>query len=34
MSQDIDLVSTRASELAEELREYLSERFHIAVRSP
>jgi hypothetical protein len=32
MSQDIDLVSTRASELAEELREYLSERFHIAVR--
>src|SRR5712691_10693777 len=34
MSQDIDLVSTRASELAEELREYLSERFHIAVRVP
>ena len=32
MSQDIDLVSTRANELAEELREYLSERFHIAVR--
>ena len=32
MSQDIDLVSTRAAELAEELREYLSERFHIAVR--
>jgi hypothetical protein len=32
MSQAIDLVSTRASELAEELREYLSERFHIAVR--
>src|SRR5260370_39701137 len=32
MSQDIDLVSTRAVELAEELREYLSERFHIAVR--
>lgn len=31
MSQDIDLVSTRAVELAEELREYLSERFHIAV---
>jgi hypothetical protein len=29
MSQDIDLVSTRATELAEELREYLSERFHI-----
>jgi len=32
MSQDIDLVSTRATELAEELREYLSDRFHIAVR--
>ena len=32
MSQDIDLVSTRATELAEELRGYLSERFHIAVR--
>ena len=32
MSQDIDLVSTRANALAEELREYLSERFHIAVR--
>src|SRR5438046_5335534 len=26
------MVSTRAAELAEELREYLSERFHIAVR--
>ena len=32
MSQDIDLVSTRAAGLAEELREHLSERFHIAVR--
>lgn len=32
MSQDIDLVSTRAVDLAEELRQYLSERFHIAVR--
>src|SRR5881392_1185146 len=32
MSQDIDLVSTRATELAEELREYLSEHFHIAIR--
>ena len=32
MSQDIDLISTRAVELAEELCEYLSERFHIAVR--
>src|SRR6267143_1850199 len=34
MSQDIDLISTRAVELAEEVREYLSERFHIAVRVP
>jgi hypothetical protein len=32
MTQDIDLMSTRAQELAEELREYLAERFHIAVR--
>jgi hypothetical protein len=32
MSQEIDLVSTRAAELAEELREHLSERPHIAVR--
>ena len=32
MSQDIDLLSTRADELAEEMREYLSDRFHIAVR--
>ena len=32
MSQDIDLISTRATELAEELRDYLSERFHIAIR--
>jgi hypothetical protein len=32
MSQDIDLISTRATELAEELRDYLSSRFHIAVR--
>jgi hypothetical protein len=32
MSQDIDLVSTRAAELAEELREHLSEQFHIAIR--
>jgi hypothetical protein len=31
MSQDIDLVSTRATELAEELRAYLSGRFRIAV---
>ncbi len=32
MSQDIDLISTRAVELAEELREHLSDHFHIAVR--
>jgi hypothetical protein len=32
MTQDIDLMSTRAAELAEEVREFLTERFHIAVR--
>jgi hypothetical protein len=32
MTQDIDLMSNRAPELSEELRRYLSERFHIAVR--
>jgi hypothetical protein len=32
MTQDIDLLSPRAGELAEELREYLSQQFHIAVR--
>ena len=32
MTQDIDLMSTRAAELAEEVRSFLSERFHIAVR--
>lgn len=32
MSQYIDLLSSRAAELAQELRDYLSERFHIAVR--
>lgn len=32
MTQDIDLLSTRARELAEELRALLSEKFHIAVR--
>jgi nucleotidyltransferase AbiEii toxin of type IV toxin-antitoxin system len=30
MSQDIDLISTRATELAEKLRDYLTSRFHIA----
>jgi Nucleotidyl transferase AbiEii toxin, Type IV TA system len=32
MTQDIDIMSIHAVELAEELRRYLSERFHIAVR--
>jgi hypothetical protein len=32
MSQDIDLLSARAAELAEELRMHLSDRFHVAVR--
>jgi hypothetical protein len=32
MTQDIDLMSPRAAELAEELREYLNQKFHIAVR--
>lgn len=32
MTQDIDLLSTRAAEFVQELREHLSHRFHIAVR--
>jgi len=32
MTQDIDILSTRAAELAQELRDSLSQRFHIAVR--
>lgn len=32
MTQDVDLVSTRAAALAQEMREYLNGRFHIAVR--
>jgi hypothetical protein len=32
MSQDIDLLSTHASELAEELRAYLGNKFHVAIR--
>src|SRR5215467_4635710 len=32
MTQDIDVMSTRAAELAEELRSFLNERFHIAIR--
>ena len=31
-TQDVDLMSTRAADLAEELREHLSALFHIAVR--
>ena len=31
-TQDVDVMSDRAPELAEELRQYLHERFHIAVR--
>jgi hypothetical protein len=32
MTQDVDVLSTRAEDLAEELREHLSQSFHIAVR--
>jgi hypothetical protein len=32
MTQTIDLISPRAAGFAQELRDYLSERFHIAVR--
>lgn len=32
MTQDIDLLSVQASALAQQLRDYLSERFHVAVR--
>jgi hypothetical protein len=32
MTQDLDILSPRAEALAEELREYLAKRFHIAVR--
>jgi hypothetical protein len=32
MTQDIDLLSSGAREFAQELRDYLSQRFHIAVR--
>jgi hypothetical protein len=33
MTQDIDLISPRAAEFAEELRHHLSQQFHIAVRA-
>jgi hypothetical protein len=32
MTQDVDVASTRAKELAEELRVFLNQRFHIAAR--
>ncbi|MCY2991110.1 MAG: hypothetical protein NTY19_25010 [Planctomycetota bacterium] len=32
MTQDVDILSTRASEFAEELRAYLAQRFHVAMR--
>ncbi len=32
MTQDIDLISTRAKSLSEELKQYLHDRFHIAIR--
>jgi hypothetical protein len=32
MTQDVDIASTRAADLAAEIRRHLNERFHIAVR--
>jgi hypothetical protein len=32
MTEDVDIVSPRAAELAEDLRAYLNQKFHIAVR--
>src|SRR5436309_8788941 len=32
MTQDVDIASTRALELAEELQKHLNKKFHIAVR--
>src|SRR5205085_3755539 len=32
LTQDVDIASNRAKELAQELRGYLNEKFHIAVR--
>lgn len=32
MTQDVDILSPRAAELAEEIRRYLNERFQVAVR--
>ena len=33
MTQDVDILSPRAEELTKELRDHLSQRFHIAVRT-
>ncbi len=33
MTQDVDLLSTRADELADELKDFLIGKFHIAVRT-
>jgi Nucleotidyl transferase AbiEii toxin, Type IV TA system len=33
MTQDIDLLSTRAALFAEELRQHLAQRFHVAIRT-
>ena len=32
MTQDVDIISPRAAELAEEVRAFLNQRFHIAIR--
>ncbi len=32
MTQDVDILSTRAAELAEEIRRFLNDRFKIAAR--
>jgi len=32
MTEDVDIIAPRAEELAEELRQYINERFHIAIR--
>src|SRR5438270_1314579 len=33
MTQDVDILSPRAEELTKEMRDHLSQRFHIAVRT-
>ena len=32
MTQDVDLISTRAEALSQELKEHLSQQFHVAIR--